>query len=91
MEPVFVIYEPVEKARKAKKSKPVSGQDPSKAAGPPGGPMTKTGMFVLCQYAKSVVAGHPDTLSKERFKDTAIGPYMDKCEVDEATAEFWAQ
>lgn len=90
MKPLFVIYEPIEKAKK-KKVKSLAAGDPSKMAGPSGGAMTKAGMFVLCQYAKSVVSGHPDLLSKERFKNTAIGPYMDKCEADEATAEFWAQ
>lgn len=59
--------------------------------GKKGDPLNAPGRWLLRSYAQKLQHGQRDEDDEERYKGTAIEPYMELIRTSEAEAEYWAR
>jgi hypothetical protein len=85
-EPSLLLSEDFEKLQKA-----VSSHEVQDIVGRKGAALTPAGIFLLREYARGVLAGHPDKDTEKKYKGTAMGPYMKRIKKNNQIAEYYAQ
>jgi hypothetical protein len=59
--------------------------------GAPGEEPTEASLVIVRDYARKVVAGHPDKVARKRYQGTAIEGILRAIDTSRSTAEAWAR